>query len=226
MTKVFGSGSPEWLDAQAAAAAPPARRRATRHRPTTSASRSTVRPAAASAPSNPKARPDLLPDEPGGYNSFNGSVWSQVRGSGHHGWQCAPMKDLERQPDRATSSASPASLVSTDCLRARTLSYIAQMQEAGYPDHVRLHLGRARRSRRRRAKSTSPTARGGPYVPAVEGLRRRVRRSSSIASPRTGSRRTTHSSSSPSKRAITLSASSRHPRDATASPDRASTARR
>ena len=88
MTKVFGAGSQEWLDAQAAAAAPPGT--PARNKAQTDYVGIAIHCASGGGicASNPKARPDLLPDEPGGYNSFKGSVWGQVRESGHHGWQC------------------------------------------------------------------------------------------------------------------------------------------
>ena len=72
MTKVFGAGSPEWNEALASNAAPRTRRRGTSRRPTSSGSRSTAPRAEGICAGNSHARPDLLPDEPGGYNGFQG----------------------------------------------------------------------------------------------------------------------------------------------------------
>ena len=73
MTKVFGTGSPEWLEAQASNAAPA--NTAARNLAQTDFVGMAIH--CAQSPDsicagNANARPDLLPDEPGGYTGFQG----------------------------------------------------------------------------------------------------------------------------------------------------------
>src|SRR5499425_3349683 len=72
MTKVFGAGSPEWLEAQASNAAPAGS--AARNLAQTDFVGMAVHCGAGGGicAGNPNAKPDLLPDEPGGYDGFLG----------------------------------------------------------------------------------------------------------------------------------------------------------
>jgi hypothetical protein len=132
MTKVFGAGSPEWLEAQASNAAPPGT--AARNLAQTDfvgmAIHCSQSPASICA-GNPNARPDLLPDEPrgyGGYNALFGAKYVNpaITGGG------AVVNNLNGQP--ITDQFGQPGFPGFDGLFASTtLSYVAQMQEAGVP---------------------------------------------------------------------------------------------
>jgi hypothetical protein len=131
MTKVFGSGSPEWLDAQAAAAAPAGT--AARVKAQTDYVGIAIHCASGGGicANNPKARPDMLPDEPGGYNGFKGLFGAKyvnpaITGGG------AAVNDLNGNP--VGDQFGQAGFPGFDGLFASTtLGYVAQMQEAGIP---------------------------------------------------------------------------------------------
>ena len=73
MTKVFGQGSAGMERGRGVERGPAWNRGAVRsRRPTSSEWRSTAQRGGGICTGNPKARPDLLPDEPGGYNGFLG----------------------------------------------------------------------------------------------------------------------------------------------------------
>jgi hypothetical protein len=132
MTKVFGAGSPEWLEAQASNAAPAGT--AARNLAQTDfvgmaihCSRSPGNICAG----NSHARPDLLPDEPGGYTGYQGLFGAKyvnptITGGG------TVVNNLNGQP--ITDQFGQPGFPGFDGLFASTtLSYVAQMQEAGIP---------------------------------------------------------------------------------------------
>jgi hypothetical protein len=132
MTKVFGAGSAEWLEAQASNAAPPGT--ALRNLAQTDFVGIAVHCAQGSGSicaDNPNARPDLLPDEPGGYNGFQGVFGAKyVNPAITGGSQVMPK--LNGQP--ITDQFGQPGFPGFDGLFATTtLSYVAQMQEAGIP---------------------------------------------------------------------------------------------
>ena len=84
--KVFGQGSPEWNEALASNAAPP--NTAARALAQTDFVGIAVHCASGGGicSGNPQARPDLLPDEPGGYSGFQRAVRREVRQPGDQWW--------------------------------------------------------------------------------------------------------------------------------------------
>src|SRR5262249_32261298 len=80
---------------------------------------------------NPHARPDLLPDEPGGYNGFLRLFGARYVNPAISGGS-AVMHNLHGQP--ITDQFGQAGFPGFDGLFATTtLAYIAQMQEQGIP---------------------------------------------------------------------------------------------
>jgi hypothetical protein len=131
MTKVFGSGSPEWLEAQTSNAAPAGT--AARQLAQTDFVGMAIHCAAGGGicAGNSNARPDLLPDEPGGYNGFLGLFGAKYVNPAINGGS-AVMNNLNGQP--ITDQFGQPGFPGFDGLFASTtLSYIAQMQEAGIP---------------------------------------------------------------------------------------------
>jgi hypothetical protein len=132
MTKVFGAGSPEWLEAQASNAAPPGT--ALRNLAQTDFVGMAVHCAQGSdsiCAGNANARPDLLPDEPGGYNGFEGLFGAKYVNPAITGGS-AVVNNLDGQP--ITDQFNQPGFPGFDGLFASTtLSYVAQMQEAGIP---------------------------------------------------------------------------------------------
>jgi hypothetical protein len=132
MTKVFGSGSPEWLEAQASNAAPP--NTAARNLAQTDfvgmAIHCSKSPGSICA-GNAHARADLLPDEPGGYAGFQGLFGAKYVNPAITGGS-AVVNNLDGQP--ITDQFGQPGFPGFDGLFASTtLSYVAQMQEAGIP---------------------------------------------------------------------------------------------
>ena len=86
------------------------------------------------------ARPDLLPDEPGGYTGFNGLFGAKyvnplIKPGG-------PMTDLDGNVIQ--DATGHVGFPGFDGMEATvSLAWVAQMQEAGIPDHLRVHLRRA-----------------------------------------------------------------------------------
>jgi hypothetical protein len=131
MTKVFGEGSPEWQEAVASNAAPAG-----------TAARALAQTdfvglaihcgeGGGICKGNPNARPDLLPDEPDGYNGFLGLFGAKYVNPAINGG-LAEMKNLNGQT--ITDQFDQPGVPGFDGLFASTtLSYIAQMQEAGIP---------------------------------------------------------------------------------------------
>ncbi|HEV8205891.1 MAG TPA: hypothetical protein VGR04_04270, partial [Acidimicrobiia bacterium] len=132
MTKVFGAGSPEWLEAQASNAAPPGT--AERALAQTDFVGMAVHCAQGSdsiCDGNSHVRPDLLPDEPGGYNGFQGLFGAKYVNPAITGGSPVVNK-LNGQP--ITDPFGQPGFPGFDGLFATTtLSYVAQMQEAGIP---------------------------------------------------------------------------------------------
>ena len=132
---VFGPGSPEAIQAMPTIPASLERRRS----PTTSESACTARRTRRSAqPARP--RPDLLADEPGGYNGYKGLFGAKyvdpvIKTDG-------PMTDLDGNVIQ--DAAGHIGFPGFDGMEATvSLAWTAQMQEAGIPGHVLVHLRRA-----------------------------------------------------------------------------------
>jgi outer membrane murein-binding lipoprotein Lpp len=131
MTKVFGSGSPEWNEALASNAAPAGT--AARNLAQTDFVGIAVHCGAGGGicAGNPKARPDLLPDEPGGYSGFQGLFGAKYVNPAINGGS-ATMQNLNGTP--ITDQFGQPGFPGFDGLFASTtLSYVAQMQESGIP---------------------------------------------------------------------------------------------
>jgi hypothetical protein len=131
MTKVFGSGSAEWLEAQASNAAPAGT--AARNLAQTDFVGMAIHCASGGGicTGNSNARSDLLPDEPGGYNGFSGLFGAKYVNPAITGGS-AVVNNLNGQP--ITDQFSQAGFPGFDGLFASTtLAYVAQMQEAGIP---------------------------------------------------------------------------------------------
>jgi len=145
MTKVFGSGSPEWNEAQTSAAAPAGT--AARDLAQTDFVGLAIHCGSGGGicKGNPNARPDLLPDEPGGYNGFQGLFGGKYVNPAI----CAARPQnctnvtVNGQPQPAlkkldgtlvTDQFGQPGFPGFDGLFASTtLSYVAQMQESGIP---------------------------------------------------------------------------------------------
>jgi outer membrane murein-binding lipoprotein Lpp len=131
MTKVFGSGSTEWNEAVASNAAPPGS--AARNLAQTDFVGIAVHCGAGGGicAGNPNARPDLLPDEPGGYSGFQGLFGAKYVNPAINGGS-ATMPNLNGTS--ITDQFGQPGFPGFDGLFASTtLSYVAQMQEAGIP---------------------------------------------------------------------------------------------
>ena len=131
MTKVFGAGSPEWLEAQASNAAPAGS--AARNLAQTDFVGMAIHCGAGGGicAGNTNAKPDQLPDEPGGYSGFLGLFGAKsVNPAIAHG--SPVVNNLNGQP--ITDQFGQPGFPGFDGLfAATTLSYIAQMQEQGIP---------------------------------------------------------------------------------------------
>jgi hypothetical protein len=131
MTKVFGSGSAEWNEAAASNAAQPGT--AARNLAQTDFVGMAIHCAADGGicTGNPHARPDLLPDEPGGYAGFQGLFGAKYVNPVVTGGSAA-VNDLNGNPigDQFGQPGFPGF---DGLFASTTLAYIAQMQEAGIP---------------------------------------------------------------------------------------------
>ena len=132
MTKVFGSGSPEWLEAQASNAAPAGT--AARNLAQTDFVGMAVhcaKTASSICTGNANAKSDVLPDEAGGYSGFKGIFGAKyVNPAIANG--AAAVNKLNGQP--TTDQFGQPGFPGFDGLFATTtLGYVAQMQEAGIP---------------------------------------------------------------------------------------------
>ena len=131
MTKVFGEGSPEWNEGRDSQIAPFAS--AARAKALTDFVGITIHCGAQGGICNrsPNAKPDSLPDEPGGYTGFSGIFGAKYVNPAINGGSTvvndttgAPINDPFGQPGFPGFDGMPAKV---------TLGYIAQMQEAGVP---------------------------------------------------------------------------------------------
>src|SRR5215212_3159148 len=131
MTKVFGSGSPEWLEAQASAAAPAGTAARTLAQTDFAGIAIHCGAGGGSCAGNPNARPDLLPDEPGGYDGFSGLFGAKYVNPAITGGSNVVNK---LNGDPITDQFGQPGFPGFDGLFATTtLGYVAQMQEAGIP---------------------------------------------------------------------------------------------
>jgi hypothetical protein len=135
MTRVFGTGSPEWNEAAAAAALPstPANAKA-KGQPQTDFVGIAVhcgKAASSRCAANPNAHPDTLPDEPGGYAGYQALYGAKYVDPAITGGN-ACVSDTGGQP--ITDPAGTCGFPGFDgMLASNTLGYVAQMQESGVP---------------------------------------------------------------------------------------------
>jgi hypothetical protein len=131
MTKVFGEGSPEWNEGRDSQIAPFAT--AARAKALTDFVGITVHCASGGGicRGDSNARPDNLPDEPGGYTGFKGLFGAKYVNPAINGGAAAvddtngdPIVDPFGQPGFPGFDGVPAKV---------SLGYVAQMQEAGVP---------------------------------------------------------------------------------------------
>ncbi|MFL5946584.1 MAG: hypothetical protein ACJ74D_10255 [Gaiellaceae bacterium] len=131
MTKVFGNPSPEVTDAQASAAAPAGT--ALRNKAQTDYVGIAIHCGSGGGicNGNAHARPDLLPDEPGGYSGFKGLFGAKYVNPAITGGNAA-VNDLNGRPigDQFGQPGFPGF---DGLFASTTLAYVAQMQEAGIP---------------------------------------------------------------------------------------------
>jgi hypothetical protein len=131
MTKVFGNPSTERDDAIASAAAAPGT--PLRNKAQTDYVGIAVHCGAGGGicTGNSKARPDLLPDEPGGYSGFQGLFGAKYVNPAITGGSTA-VNDLNNHPigDQFGQPGFPGF---DGLFASTTLAYVAQMQEAGIP---------------------------------------------------------------------------------------------
>ena len=132
MTKVFGAGSPEWLEAQASNAAPPGTaERALAQTDFVGIAVHCAQGSDSICDGNAHARPDLLPDEPGGYDGFEGLFGAKYVNPAITGGSTVVNK-LNGQPI-ADPFGQPGFPGFDGLFATTTLSYVAQMQESGIP---------------------------------------------------------------------------------------------
>ena len=135
MTRVFGANSPEWNEASAAAALPSTPENAkAKGQPLTDFVGIAVHcgnAASSLCSNNPNARPDALPDEPGGYSGYQALFGARYVDPAITANQpCVP--DTAGQP--ITDAAGTCGFPGFDGMLARnTLGYVEQMQEHGVP---------------------------------------------------------------------------------------------
>ena len=131
MTKVFGEGSPEWNEGRDSQIAPFAT--AARAKALTDFVGITIHCAAGGGicDDSANAKPDLLPDEPGGYTGFEGLFGAKYVNPAINDGAAAvddtngdPIVDPFGQPGFPGFDGVPAKV---------SLGYVAQMQEAGVP---------------------------------------------------------------------------------------------
>lgn len=131
ITKVFGNPSPEWTEADNSNKAPAGT--AARALAQTDFVGLAVHCGSGGGlcKSNSGARPDLLPDEPGGYNGFSGLFGAKYVNPAITGGKPI-VNDINGQP--ITDSFGQPGFPGFDgMLAARSLGYVAQMQESGVP---------------------------------------------------------------------------------------------
>jgi hypothetical protein len=132
MTKIFGAGSPEWNEAVTSNNAPAGT--ALRNLAQTDFVGMTIHCAQGTGSvcaGNANAKPDLLPDEPGGYNGYQGIFGAKYVNPAITGGSPV-VNNLNGQP--ITDQFNQPGFPGFDGLFASTtLSYIAHMQETGIP---------------------------------------------------------------------------------------------
>jgi hypothetical protein len=131
MTKVFGSGSPEWNEALASNAAPAGT--AARNLAQTDFVGIAIHcgDGGGICNGNAHARPDSLPDEPGGYTGFKGLFGAKYVNPAITDGNAA-VNDLNGHPigDQFGQPGFPGF---DGLFASTTLAYVAQMQETGIP---------------------------------------------------------------------------------------------
>ena len=160
MTKVFGAGSPEWLEAQASNAAPAGT--AARQLAQTDFVGIAIHCGAGGGicAGNPNARPDLLPDEPGGYNGFLGLFGAKYVNPAIAGGS-AVVEQPERSADHGPVRAARVSRASTGCSRARRSPTSRRCRSRAFRSRSATSRTRTT-STASRARSTPPGARARP----------------------------------------------------------------
>jgi hypothetical protein len=133
MTKVFGSGSPEWNEAQTSNAAPAGTAaRALAQTDFVGIAVHCAKTPGSICAGKSSARPDLLPDEPGGYSGFQGLFGAKNVNPAITPNHSAAVNKLSGQP--VVDPFGQPGFPGFDGLFATTtLGYVAQMQEAGIP---------------------------------------------------------------------------------------------
>ena len=133
MTKVFGAGSPEWNEGRASQIA------AVRHRGARAGpdrlrrDRDPLRRRRGGiCTGNTNARPDPLPDEPGGYTGFKGLFGAKYVNPAINGGSRVGQRH-ERRARSSTRSASRGFPGFDGMYAKNTLGKVAQMQEHGVP---------------------------------------------------------------------------------------------
>jgi len=132
MTKVFGEGSPEWNEGLASQISNPGTKE--RNLAQTDFVGMAIHCAKAAdsiCAGNDHARPDLLPDEPGGYNGYQGLFGAKYVNPAITGGNTA-VNNLDGQAvgDQFGQKGFPGF---DGLFASTTLGYVAQMQEAGVP---------------------------------------------------------------------------------------------
>ncbi len=128
ITKVFGEGSPEWNEANNPGTTPAAKARAQ-----TDFVGLAIHcgQGGGLCKSSANAKPDVLPDEPGGYSGFQGLFGGKYVNPAITSGQTA-VKDLNAKP--ITDSFGQPGFPGFDGMSAAvSLGYVAQMQESGVP---------------------------------------------------------------------------------------------
>jgi hypothetical protein len=131
MSSIFGAGSPEWNEAVASNAAPAGTDARQLAQTDFVGSAIHCGKGGGICAANPHARPDLLPDEPGGYTDFLGLYGAKYVNPAMNSGS-AVMNNLNGQPI-ADQFGQPGFPGFDGLFAATTLAYIAQMQEQGIP---------------------------------------------------------------------------------------------
>ncbi len=132
MTKVFGAGSPEWLEALAANAAPAGTAaRTIAQTDFVGIAIHCAKTADSICDDDAGARPDPLPDEPGGYDGYEALFGAKYVNPAITGGAAA-VEQLDGNPvgDQFGQPGFPGF---DGLFASTTLGYVAQMQEAGIP---------------------------------------------------------------------------------------------
>jgi hypothetical protein len=132
MTEVFGEGSPEWTEGRAAQTSNPGTpERNVAQTDFVGMAIHCAKTADSICAGNAHARPDLLPDEPGGYSGYKGLFGAKYVNPAITGGDAA-VDDLGGNPV-GDQFAQPGFPGFDGLFASTTLGYVAQMQEAGVP---------------------------------------------------------------------------------------------